>query len=372
MAKIFSIVKMILLRNYRDLSSNIIIIAMPLALILILGSTFNGGGAKGFELTDLEIHISNYKESQFGSGLVEILEEMISSNGIIKVSTLDESKELIEGNEITCFIDIDNKSNEITIYKNQMVNFESSLIEGVIRTYVERSNAIYKVLHFNPGTVLGEDNDGYDYTQRVSLDKEITMNAGDYYGITMTLLFVLYGAMSPIFEIMSDRYKGLLNRMEISNASPKIIMIGKMIGYTLVALVRVYIVVILGSKIMDINWGNNLLIQMLYIGLFVIMTTSVGIMLGYWLKAENQASTAVNLYIVVTAFIGGTYTSVSQFGFLSKIGKYVSIIWWANQGVLQSIFTNNFTVMKQGTIIFTTIIVLSSFISFRNIKKGEA
>jgi hypothetical protein len=344
---------------------------MPLALIFILGTTFSSANSQGFNLSDMTVNISAEEDSDFAEGLIEVLEGTLSEGSSIVYSNLEESEPLLENNKITCFIEVDEENKTVRIYKNQIINFDASMIEGVVRTYTNRANTIYTIAMVNPQYLGSIDHEDTNITQKIGLDKEINLTAKDYYGIAMTVLFVMYGAMTAIYEIQSDRTDGLLNRMEIANVKPLTVLASKMLGYTIVSAIRVYGVIFISYITVGIYWGITPLLSMAYIFMFIMAITAVGIAVGYSIKEVAAANTIINVFIVFSAFVGGTYIQVDNIPILKDVGRYLSVNWWANKGLMTSIFSNDNTILYQGMIMYAVVIVVLGIYGVYIIGKGE-
>ncbi len=371
MTKLLQMIKITILRSFRDISTNIILIAMPLALIFILGMTFSNVSSQGINLADMTIHVSAEDDSTFAKGLVEVLKETISEDSVIKYSTYEESKELLENNKITCFIEVDDENFTVKIYKNQIINFDASMIEGVVRTYTKRANVFYLITLVDPLYVTAIEEENVDITKQVGLDKSITLTHKDYYGISMIILFVMYGTMTPVYEILSDRQRGLLNRVDIANVKASTVLVSKMVGYTIVSAIRVFAVVLISTLLTNIYWGVNPWIAMLYILAFLTTLTAVGIAIGYSIKEVTAANTIMNIFIVFSAFMGGTYIQIDNIPVIKDIGKFVSINWWANKGLMTSIFRNDNTILIQGLIMCGVVTLVLAIFAINAIRKGE-
>jgi len=371
MTKLIHMIRVTVLRSFRDFSTNIILIAMPLALIFILGTTFSSQSSQGFDLSDMTVHLSGNQDSDFVIGLENVLKETLTEESKIVYSTYENSKPLLENNQITCFIEIDDRNQQVTIYKNQLINFDASMIEGVVRTFTNRTNTIYTIAMVNPEYLSNIDHSDNDITERIGLDRTITLTAKDYYGVSMIILFVMYGVMTPVYEILSDRETGLLNRMEVANVRPLTVLMSKMIGYTLVSAIRVYAVVIIATMLTDIYWGINPILPMLYILAFLTTLTAVGIAVGYSIKEVSSANSIINIFIVFSAFMGGSYIQIDNIPVIKDLGKYVSINWWANKGLMTSIFSNDNTILFQGLIMCAVVTVVLSVVGIYSIQKGE-
>jgi ABC-type multidrug transport system permease subunit len=70
----------------------------------------------------------------------------------------------------------------------------------------------------------------------------------------------------------------------------------------------------------------------------ILAITSVGLSFGMTAKNENAAQTVIHLVISIFGFFGGAYVSLYDMGFLGEIGKYFSILWWNNSGIMNYIY----------------------------------
>lgn len=345
--KILFIIQEELKRSFRNINVLLIMTLMPIILILILGLVFNGEmGSRAILLEDIIIEYSIVGEpGVLSENVKNTMLEVFSDDSSEYYEAVDKDSALkrVENAEISCFLEINENNQEITIYKNSLDNMESSLIEGVLGTFVSRANAISEIIKVNP-IILSElelNSNLGEYTVSKSLAKEKSPRAMDYYGIVEVTLFVLYGVMTPFYGVYFDRTSGIGDRILGTPIKKREYFLGKFFGSLCTTVIQMGIVIFVSTQVFGVNWGENPIWPFLLIFTQIIAITSIGISFGFSSKNENAATTIIHLTIAITGFFGGAYTTLAMMGSLGKIGKYFSLLWWNNTGIINYIFLND-------------------------------
>jgi ABC-2 type transport system permease protein len=342
-----------LLHSIRDKKSMMLMIAFPILLILILGTAFaNVFGDNENIKIDAKVLYKNESGSELTKAF-DTFRQGIKDLGVtfIEVDDDEKAKMDIKDAKYSCYIKLYDK--EIKIYKNDRYNFQATFVETVLNTFVERYNLIIEVVKVNPKaleaiTVMKENK----FVNKVSLERERTPRAIDYYAITMISLIILYSSMGGAYGIGGERTRKTGNRILLSPITKKEYLVGKISGLVLLTIIQIAIVVFVSKYLLKTYWGDNLPLVMLVLISEIIMAVSLGVGIAFIMKSESAASGVLNAIIPFMVFLGGGYVPLEQFNsdILLKITN-ISPVRWVNKSILNLIFSGD------SSMIFTAIII---------------
>ena len=376
--KVLSIAKKIILRSLRDVNTMLIMCAMPLVIMFILGLAFDSmmGTDGNIELDDMNISYTIIgEEGQISEEISNLMDELLSDGSTYTMAD-DKQEEIdkLRAAKITAYVEIDEVNQQITLYKNNKVNTSSSIIETALRAFADRYNTIVEIAKVNPMALQSilSQTEQTEYITKVGLNDRYQPSAMDYYGVVMTILFILYGFLVPLSEVILDKTQGLTTRVSVTPVKPAEKFIGSVLGYVSVTTIRTTVVVVMSVILYDVNWGENPLYPFLLIFAFIVAGTSLGMFIGEVFKSESAAASAGHFFIVISAFFGGAYMALEDMGTIAEIGKYFSLIWWANTGITNQIYNNDYGNMITAFILFgaLTIVFLGLSVIFMNRKEA--
>lgn len=347
--RILSIAGKEIKQNIRNTSVMLIMTLMPIILILILGAAFNGSFS-GSSMTLGNLHIEYMVRGEAGGltgGFEDVMGKLLEgeNNSLTEVHDAQTALVKVKDADISSFIIIDETAEQIIIHKNSLYNLNASLVEGVIRTYAGRYNAIMEIINVNPAAMAGiqADRPTGDYIQQISVNQKEKPSAMDYYGITMVCVFVLYGIMTPSSSIISEKNNGTGSRIICSSTPKYQYFIGKVLGALGITVLQIGLVILFSSQVFGVNWGDQPLYPVMLIFSLVVMAISLGTGIGFIFKEEGPAMSMLHVFIVIMSFFGGAYLSLLHMGGLAEIGRYFSPIWWVNTGIFNQIYTGDMT-----------------------------
>jgi len=376
--KILSIAKTIILRSLRDINTMLIMCAMPLAIIFVLGLAFDSQVGGDGNITLDEMHITYTligEKTELSNGIVELMDDLLEDGSTFTlVEDMDKQLEKIKTTEVTAHIEINEDNSTVTMHKNERVNTSSSIVESALRSYAARYNTIVEIAKVNPmaiQTVLERDTDT-EYIEKIGLNEKYQPSAMDYYGVLMVALFILYNFSTPLDMVLTDRKEGLTKRISTTAARPIQVFVGKVVGFVAVGCINTTIVISVSKILFGVNWGDKPIYPFMLLFVMIVMMTSLGMLLGEIFKSSGAASTVGHLFIVVSAFFGGAYLSLEDMGSIAVFGKYFSVIWWANTGIMNQIYNNDYGSMMIAVTIFAALGVLFLGIGLIFMNRKEA
>ena len=374
--RILAIIEEEIKRNFRMINVLIIMTMLPIFLILILGVVFEGTvGNESLSIGDMKVyHMTIGEETYLSENVNSMMNEVLGddeSNEYILTDDREGTIEMLRNAEITCFVVVDETIPEVHIYKNSLYNTEASLIDGILGTFVSRYNAISEIVKVNPAAMSVIDDETGDYTKASSLDANKTPNAMDYYGVVEVTLFVLYGVMTPFYGVYADRRNGISDRILSTSTKKRDYFLGKFFASILITALQMGIVIFFSAEIMGASWGDRPLLPLLLIFTEILAVTSVGLSFGMTSKNENAAQTVMHLVISIFGFFGGAYVSIFDMGFLAEFGKYFSVLWWNNTGIMNFIYLNDTKILGMAFVVNIAIALMFFGIAVLKMKNME-
>lgn len=345
------IIRKEIIQQLRDYKMLLIMTVLPILIIMVLGLIFNQDYTSKLTLSEMSVAYSLSEESDLSKALISSLDQLQIKESL--ELSKSEGFERVENNELVLFIEIENES--VKVYKNDTFLREGSAIESFIEQFLVRYSLSEKT----------EISELRSYTNLEIASGSQDYNIMNYFGISMSLLFVFYGMPMQITSVINERKDETFSRMLNSPTQWYTIIFGKIIGNILIASLQITIIMLVTLFAFGVNWGNPL-ISWLLLETFVILSVAIGITIGFLFNSEDKAMGFIHIFIVIMAFFGGSYMPLENIGFLGSVGKYFSPIWWTSNGLFGYIYTidnmyyiNAMTINLIGTLL---LIGISSYL----------
>ncbi|WFA08757.1 ABC transporter permease [Tissierella sp. Yu-01] len=153
------------------------------------------------------------------------------------------------------------------------------------------------------------NNRKYMEVNKSYLDTDNTMEYDGFKHITigMTLFMSMYTIVFGIGSILEDKQYHIWEKMLISPLSKRDILGGNLIATFIVGSGQILLLIVLTKYMMGMDWGSGRdFIWIISIGLlFVLATTSLGLMLSGLVKTQRQLSTITPIILTSTSMLGG-------------------------------------------------------------------
>lgn len=230
------------------------------------------------------------------------------------------------------------EGNKILYYENSnpTYNFDGDIIEPVLKEYTMRAGAIVTIIETNPqkAAAVGNSSIGnFVNSRRVNFAAQSSL---DYYGVEELLLIIMYGALTALHIITSDKKLGTMSRLYASPAKRWQIFVGQILGCISIVFVQAMIVLVV-STLCGANWGKNIGLVIAIILSEIIMAEAIGVAAGMVIKNTSAANSFLNLLICLIVMLGGGYAPLTLFS--SKLVQditYFSPMRWSAQAIFDS------------------------------------
>ncbi|MBM7615353.1 ABC transporter permease [Alkaliphilus hydrothermalis] len=329
---ILNIVYFTIVRNLRDRRTLMQMMALPVLMILILGTALNsqftpatiGTSSVAFLNSDGKWASVSFEEFLHLEEIQELLE-------VQTVNSYDEGIELIEEGDITALLHIpegyttnlqQGKDANIEVVSGIQRGFRITIIENIVESYVNRGNVV------QAGAMVGIK--GLAYDSQNSLKENTISTEGnipssmDYYGITMLVMILMYGANYGLFGIAEDFFGTVGARIKSTPISGYEMYIGKTLGTVLTLFCQALIIVFFTKYVYGVNWGDNLMAIFGICLTLSFFTTGFGIMLCMLSPTRKFATNIINLVVPVFTFLAGGYAPLPNLGKVIGKARYLS------------------------------------------------
>lgn len=274
----------------RDKSAVLIMLAMPLALIFILGSAL--GGLDSGDTLDAKVAIVNLDEGETGQLFVDGLTESEEVSALFQMDIRDDAEavraDVEQGNLQAALIipaDLTEKIAAGEPVSLEVLQDPGSQVSAGVWASVVRAAVSSASAQIVAGRTLGElaaeaagdgstgtdsaapgdysvSDIGITLTAVTVTDAEATIEKRvstlSYYAAGMTGMFLLFGGMFGAFAFIKERREQTLARVMATPASKFAIMGGKAFGIFVLG-VGQFVVLLAGTSLLfRVDWGTNI------------------------------------------------------------------------------------------------------------------
>ncbi|WP_027624184.1 SagG family ABC transporter permease subunit [Clostridium lundense] len=336
-------------QNLRDKKSMAMMVLYPILLMIILGSALAGAFDDSISFKDTKVvYKTEGKESI--SHNFKGFTKTLNNLGIETIETDDEKQaiEKVKDSTYVCYIKVDEKDKKIDFYKNTRYNFKSDLIQTILNIYVDRYNTVMEI-YKESSTMSGEliDEKEVSYVNEISIQKNRSPRAIDYYAVTMLTMIILYAALYGAFGIGGEYIRNTFNRIMCAPIKKVEILGGKVLGNIVVNLLQSFIVILFSKYVLKAYFGDNMIPIYLVVLSEVIMAISIGVGVAFMTKKDTLSSALLNIIIPCITFFGGGYVPIGDFksNTINLISN-LSPLKWTNDALFTFIYSNNIQNIK--------------------------
>lgn len=328
--------------DFRDRRTLMFMLAFPIVLMLILGLALTNAFISSVNLGEMKVLVKN---SSHGGPLAEAFttftEELKKSD--IHFETLKKGVnglEEIRQNRYDGYMELTDSG--ISLYSNNLSAIEGNVIEGMLKAFTDKYNAVSAVAKVEPAKVnqlfVPDASASGSYIKETSVVADRQPGSMDYYAVAMSVMVGLWGAMSAGRLIRSEIVQGTAPRLVTSPVRRSELFAGKVLGSIVQNFLCVLVVVLFSKFAFGSYWGEHLGFALIILLSEVIMSVSLGLGVSYLFKGKASAGILM-LFVQLASFFGGAYFPVSDSG--TGVASYLvhlSPIRWSNQALSELIY----------------------------------
>jgi ABC-2 type transport system permease protein len=189
-------------------------------------------------------------------------------------------------------------------------------------------------------TLLADAPDRVTVTKPVVEGTKYSPAAQASTGQLITWVFIPLLGISALYAF--ERQQGTLRRLLTTPTSRATFLLGTIGGQLAIALFQMALLVVFGTVVMKLNWGQSPVALALMLFCFGLAAAALGTMLGTFVRSEGQASGVSILLGMVMALLGGCWYPIELFPPAVRTVVNVLPTTWAMQGL------SNLVVRGQG------------------------
>lgn len=320
-------------------------ILMPTLLTIILTVVINEDNIKANTIKNLRI-------------------EFITSRDKLKLINIDALEEILESIELKYYYNFSienyNKKNDIVVKEN----LEENQIEVYYDEYLKLEGTIISDIindSLKTNRVISYADESIELVKTMKSTDNTSVN---YYGIAMITLTVLFASVTGAYNMIKERTEKTLDKILILSISKKDIILGKLLGLSIISLIQILIVILISNKILHVNFGENLKVIILILYLESCLSIAFGLFVGICIN-DSKSCWLVLLSIIMTdGLIGGSI--IPLYSMNKYVVNYISVlspITYVNSCVFNVIYLNDMKLVSPLIIIFLVCISLLSVLS---------
>ncbi|GAB6167854.1 ABC transporter permease [Clostridium carnis] len=363
---------------FRSTSSVIMLFIFPIVLITCLAFALKGLMGESVDIFKKAKVLYNIQdESKYSTGFVEFKKEFNKSVELTfeEIDNENLAREYVNKGEAIAFI---------TIKKDGYDYFRSENGEGirgkVFRSIFEQSLTNYALIDTtieeNPmklDEIIKSESRKYSSEDSVGL-KGIT--SFEYYTFAELALIILYISTTVSQSVYEEKKFLTINRIRMSKANDFQLILSKATVGVLIGVMQTILVYLYSTFILNVDWGNNLLMMFLVLISLSIFSSVLGIIVGLSIKDSKNMGSMLNTIIMFMCMLGGCYAPLAIIKLIPGISNiiWISPVYWVNNALisLNTGISDNNAIISIITSILLSLSLIIVYIAIRKVRRGKA
>ena len=338
---LLTLIKKELKAFFRSKSDVIIMLIFPVILIFVMGKSLNN-------LMSVEKNIFNNKTIYYRinapinneKNLQLFYDFMINFEKKTNVKFIENKNYKnatndVNNNKAICFMDIyDNKINYFRNEKKEST--ESKIFRNLYEQYMRKYSFLQTMSKSNSKQMTSLSNYQIKILLKDENINEEEISSYTYYTFAELILIILYISTLTSISMYKERFLHTMTRLKVSGTNKFNILASKIALGIIIGLMQTFVVYIVSTKLLHVNWGDNLIYIMLVLISFIIFSSVLGIFISMIFDDQKTAYTVNNILIIIMGFLGGSYVPIC----LVKSVRITSFLcnimpnYWANIAIL--------------------------------------
>ena len=165
------------------------------------------------------------------------------------------------------------------------------------------------------------------HTGRMTFDQAI-----DYYALSMSAMFLMFGAMFGAFSTIRENREQTMNRM-LSSPTPRWeIVAGKMLSVFLLGMAQFVVLYLFTRFVFGVEWGRSIPATLAVAAGEMLAVTGLATLIASMARTERAAGGIGPLVVQIQALIGGAFFTISALPEWVQPIRYLSVVGWAMEG----------------------------------------
>lgn len=326
---------------FRSKSDVIVMLIFPVILIFVMGKSLNNLMSVEKNIFDNKViyyrinaPINNEKELQLFYDFMINFEKSTNVN-FVENNNYKKATNDVNNNKAICFMDI--YDNNINYFRNEKKeSTESTMFRNLYEQYMRKYSFLQTMSKSNPEQMTDLSNYYIKILLKDEGINEEEVNSYTYYTFAELTLIILYISTITSISMYKERFLHTMTRLKVSNTNKFNILISKIALGIIIGLMQIFLVYIVSTKLLYVDWGENLIYIMMVLISLIIFSSVLGIFISMIFSDQKTAYTINNILIIIMGFLGGSYVPIC----LVKSVRITSFIcnimpsYWANIAIL--------------------------------------
>lgn len=338
---LLTLIKKELKAFFRSKSDVIIMLIFPVILIFVMGKSLNNLMSVEKNIFNnktiyyrINAPINNEKNLQLFYDFMINFEKKTNVK-FIENKNYENATNDVNNNKAICFMDIyDNKINYFRNEKKEST--ESKIFRNLYEQYMRKYSFLQTMSKSNSKQMTSLSNYQIKILLKDENINEEEISSYTYYTFAELILIILYISTLTSISMYKERFLHTMTRLKVSGTNKFNILASKIALGIIIGLMQTFVVYIMSTKLLHVNWGDNLIYIMLVLISFIIFSSVLGIFISIIFDDQKTAYTVNNILIIIMGFLGGSYVPIC----LVKSTRITSFLcnimpnYWANTAIL--------------------------------------
>ncbi len=326
------------IRNFKDFRMLIILLAMPIVLIVILGTAL-GSFFEAPELKPVNVAFLNEDLGPAGEALAQYFqhEQVAKLIILVEVTTQSDGVALIEDGKVESFVHL---PSDFSSSSQPRINLSTAQKYPLVLSFLD---AYKNMINLQAMPNVSPASQAKNYVTDTDISREGRVpRAIDYFAVQTLLQVMLMGGWYGIGSVQDDSQYNTGVRLKTAPLSNLANLGGKVLANVSVISVQAFAVVIFSKYVYSVNWNGNPLIIAATLLLFSSMTVALGMLFGRLCKDSGLAlgllwCTTMALSVLAGAFGKGPIFGSSATG-LTAVFTLLSPNYYAKNVLFGTIY----------------------------------
>lgn len=323
----------------RDRRALVVLLAMPMALIFILGLVFNPLWQGTAEIQRIPVVVVDQDQGEIARLLVEQVLGAGEIGRMLRVDHADQPADarnlVMRGRRAAGLVIprgfsqavMTGRPARLTLYTDPAQSIRAGIVNSIVNRFgaevVKRQVAITVAAEtliveriMTPATVAAaipawlKDVEQFTGRQAVAIAEERGSGprfpaAIDYYAVAMGVMYLLFGVSMASQSILVERREGTLARLRTTPTGSSDIVGGKLLATFLTGLAQFSLLVLFTSVFYGVRWGSPLLLFTM-IGATALAASGLGTFLASLARTPEAVESLAPAIILPMSFLGGS------------------------------------------------------------------
>jgi ABC-2 type transport system permease protein len=328
----------------RDLKALAVIIGMPLILVMILGAALGPMFRSSDRISPFKVAVVDLDQGQMAHLFLDALssEQLRSLITMENAESLEAARALIADKKVTAAVIIpkspsdpdDRSPRAFKVLGDPGNAVKSDVLKGIVDSFAEQYSVISAGttgvietllqaagpssparLDQYPGGVEALEGSIIDSLSRETAEaagifSKSTESSGritsvQYYTASMTVMFVMFGAMLGAKSIIEERGNRTLARLFSTGVTAADLLVGKTLATFAISYAQILILVLFTRFVYRVKWGPSMANVFVVSAAIALAATGFAMLIAAIAGTEKRVDAFENIGIQVMAFLGG-------------------------------------------------------------------